>query len=56
MSSRAVDMLKEDIDALGPVRSREVMKAQQEAVAIARQLENEGRIVLKTENDDEYLL
>jgi flagellar motor switch protein FliG len=56
MSSRAVEMLKEDIDALGPVRSREVTKAQQEAVAIARQLESEGRIVLKTETDDEYLL
>jgi flagellar motor switch protein FliG len=56
MSSRAVEMLKEDMDALGPVRSRDVTKAQQEAVAIARQLESEGRIVLKTEADDEYLL
>lgn len=56
MSSRAVDMLKEDIDSLGPVRSREITKAQQEAVAIARQLESEGRIVLKTETDDEYVL
>lgn len=56
MSSRAVEMLKEDIDALGPVRSREVTKAQQEAVAVARQLESEGRIVLKTETDDEYML
>lgn len=56
MSSRAVDMLKEDIDALGPIRSREVTKAQQEVVAIARQLESEGRIVLKAETDDEYLL
>jgi flagellar motor switch protein FliG len=56
MSSRAVEMLKEDIDSLGPVRSREVAKAQQEAVAIARQLESEGRLVLKTETDDEYLL
>jgi flagellar motor switch protein FliG len=56
MSSRAVDMLKEDMDALGPVRSREVTKAQQEAVAVARQLESEGRLVLKTETDDEYLL
>jgi flagellar motor switch protein FliG len=56
MSSRAVEMLKEDIEALGPVRSREVTKAQQEAVAVARQLESEGRIVLKTETDDEYML
>jgi flagellar motor switch protein FliG len=56
MSSRAVDMLKEDIDSLGPVRSSDVTKAQHEAVAIARQLESEGKIVLKTEGDDEYLL
>jgi flagellar motor switch protein FliG len=56
MSSRAIEMLKEDMDSLGPVRSRDVTKAQQEAVAVARQLESEGRIVLKTETEDEYLL
>ena len=56
MSSRAVDMLKEDMESLGPVRSRDVTKAQQEVVAVARQLESEGKLVLKTETDDEYLL
>ena len=56
MSSRAVEMLKEDMDALGPVRSRDVAKAQQEAVAAARRLESEGKITLKAEADDEYLL
>ena len=56
MSSRAVDMLKEDMDVLGPVRARDVNKAQQEAVATARKLEEEGKIVLKPESADEYLV
>lgn len=56
MSSRAVEMLKEDMDVLGPVRSRDVAKAQQEAVAVARKLEGEGKLSLKTEAEDEYLL
>lgn len=56
MSSRAVDMLKEDMETLGPVRSRDVAKAQNEIVAIARQLEAEGKIVLKSEVNDEYIV
>lgn len=56
MSSRAVEMLKEDIESLGPVRSKEVAKAQNEIVATARQLEAEGRIVLKDESNDEFLV
>jgi flagellar motor switch protein FliG len=49
-------MLKEDIEALGPVRSKEVIKAQSEIVTIARQLESEGKIVLKGETNDEYVV
>jgi flagellar motor switch protein FliG len=56
MSSRAIEMLKEDMELLGPVRSKDVVKAQNEIVAIARQLEAEGRIVLKDEANDEYLV
>jgi flagellar motor switch protein FliG len=56
MSTRAVEMLKEDVDLLGPVRSKDVNKAQTEIVAIARQLEAEGRIVLKGEANDEFLV
>jgi len=55
MSSRAVDMLKEDMEVLGPVRSRDVIKAQQEAVAVARKLEAEGKISLGAE-EDEYVM
>jgi flagellar motor switch protein FliG len=56
MSSRAVEMLKEDVESLGPVRSKDVIKAQTEIVAIARQLESEGKIVLKGEANEEYLV
>ena len=56
MSTRAADMLKEDMEVLGPLRAREVMKAQQDAVAIARKLEAEGKINLGTEGEDEYVL
>lgn len=56
MSSRAVDMLKEDIDSLGPIRSKEVIKAQTEIVAVARKLEAEGKIVLKGEANDEFVV
>jgi flagellar motor switch protein FliG len=56
MSSRAIEMLKEDIESLGPVRNKDVLKAQSEIVAIARQLESDGKIVLKGEANDEYVV
>jgi flagellar motor switch protein FliG len=55
MSSRAVEMLKEDMEVLGPVKSREIHKAQLEAVAVARKLESEGKLTLTPEGDDEYV-
>ncbi len=56
ISSRAYEMLKEDMEVMGPVRAREVNKAQQEAVAVARKLEAEGKIILKPETGDEYIV
>jgi flagellar motor switch protein FliG len=55
MSSRAVEMLKEDMEVLGPVKSREVHKAQLEAVAVARKLEAEGKLTLTQETEDEFI-
>ena len=55
MSSRAVEMLKEDMEVLGPVRSREVAQAQQEILNLARRMEAEGKVVLKLETGDEML-
>ena len=55
MSSRAVETLKEDMEVLGPVRSREVAQAQQEILNLARRLEAEGKVVLKLETGDEMM-
>ncbi|HEY0759289.1 MAG TPA: flagellar motor switch protein FliG [Acidisarcina sp.] len=55
MSSRAVEMMREDMEALGPVRGKDVMRAQAEIVSIARKLESEGKIILKGDGGDEYV-
>jgi flagellar motor switch protein FliG len=55
MSSRAVEMLKEDMEVMGPVRSREVSAAQQEILNLARRLEAEGKVILKMETGDEMM-
>jgi flagellar motor switch protein FliG len=56
MSSRAAEMLKEDIEALGPMRSSQVRQAQQEIVNLARELEAGGKIALKTTGEDAYVV
>ncbi len=56
MSSRAVEMMKEDMEALGPLRSRDVNSAQQEVVTTARRLEGEGKMVLKAEQGESYVV
>lgn len=56
MSSRAAEMLLEDIDALGPVRARDVLHAQQEGVTLARRLEQEGKMILKADHNEEFVV
>ncbi|MGA8776754.1 MAG: flagellar motor switch protein FliG [Terriglobales bacterium] len=56
MSSRAVEMLKEDMEVLGPVRSKDVNQAQREIVESARKLEAEGKLVLSAEAQEEYVV
>jgi len=55
-SSRAVEMLKEDMEALGPIRSKDVQQAQTEIVAVARKLEAEGKMTLKNEAEDAFVV
>ncbi|MFN8009014.1 MAG: flagellar motor switch protein FliG [Terriglobia bacterium] len=56
MSQRAVEMMKEDMEALGPVRIREVEKAQHEIVEIIQKLEEEGIISIRGGGGDEYVV
>lgn len=46
VSQRAAEMIKEDLEALGPVKLRDVEKSQQGIVDIVRRLEEEGKIVI----------
>ena len=55
MSTRAIDMMKEDMEALGPVRGKDVLKAHGEMVATARRLEEEGKLILRNEEGDSFV-
>jgi flagellar motor switch protein FliG len=56
MSQRASEMLEEDMDALGPVRIRDVEAAQQQLVAVVRQLQQQGVISVNRGGSDEYVV
>ncbi len=55
MSSRAAEMLRDDLEAMGPVRISEVEAAQKEILTIARRLSDAGEIMLGGGGGDEYL-
>jgi flagellar motor switch protein FliG len=53
MSSRAAEMMRDDMEAMGPVRGKDVNAAQQELLALAQRLEAEGKMQLKMETDND---
>jgi len=52
LSSRAGEMLREDMEVMGPVKLSEVESAQQNMIRVARELEAEGKIVLAKGKED----
>jgi flagellar motor switch protein FliG len=56
ISSRAADMIKEDLEVMGPVRLSDVEKAQGEIIKIVRKMEEEGKIVLAGRGSDDVLV
>ena len=56
MSKRAADMLKEDMEFMGPVRLRDVEDAQQRIVNIIRKLEEAGEIIVARGEGDEIIV
>ena len=52
LSSRASEMLREDIAASGPVRMRQVEESQQRIVGIVRRLEESGDLVIQRGTED----
>lgn len=56
MSKRAAEILKEEMEYLGPVRLRDVEEAQQKIVSIIRRLEEVGEIVVVRGGEDELVV
>ncbi|MDR5704208.1 MAG: FliG C-terminal domain-containing protein, partial [Armatimonadota bacterium] len=55
MSQRAAEMLKEDMEFMGPVRVRDVEEAQQRIVNVVRKLEESGDIVIARGGQEELI-
>jgi len=56
ISKRAADLLREDLDAMGPVRLSDVETAQQEIVNVAKRLEAEGKIIISRGGEADALV
>ncbi len=56
MSERGAGMLKEDMEAQGPIKIRDVEAAQQQIIAVVRSLESEGVISLKGAVGEQYVV
>jgi flagellar motor switch protein FliG len=56
MSQRGAEMLKEDLESLGPTKIKEVEAAQQQIIAVIRQLEADGTISLKGTVGEQYVV
>ncbi len=56
MSKRAGDMLKEELEFMGPVKIRDVEDAQQKIVGVIRNLEDKGDIVVSRGKGDEMIV
>lgn len=56
ISSRAADMIKEDLEVMGPVRLSDVEKAQSEIIKIVRKMEEDGKVVIAGRGGDDVLV
>lgn len=56
MSQRAGEMLKEEMEFLGPIRLREVEEAQQSIVRVIRRLDEAGEIIISRGGEDEVVV
>jgi flagellar motor switch protein FliG len=56
MSSRAAKMMKEDMEALGPVRLKDVEEAQNVIVTLTKELSNSGQITISEGKEDSEMV
>jgi flagellar motor switch protein FliG len=55
MSERAAQIIREDLEFMGPVRVKQVEEAQQKVVGVIRRLEEAGQIVIVRGGEDELV-
>ncbi len=55
MSKRAADMMRDDLEAMGPIRISEVEAAQKEILSVARRLSDSGEIMLGGGGGEEFV-
>jgi len=55
MSKRAVETMKEEMDYMGPVKLKDVEKAQHEIVEIVRELDEEGVVSISGGDEEQYV-
>lgn len=56
VSQRAAEMMKEDMEVMGPVKLKDVEQAQLNIVKTARRLEEEGKIILGNKGGEDVLV
>lgn len=56
ISSRAAEMIKEDLEVMGPVRLSDVEKAQSEIIKIVRKMEEDGKVVIAGRGGEDVLV
>jgi len=56
MSKRMAEMVKEDMEFMGPVRLKDVEEAQQKIVNVIRKLEDAGEIVISRGGGDDIVV
>ncbi|GBE01171.1 flagellar motor switch protein FliG [bacterium BMS3Bbin06] len=56
MSQRAVLILKEEMETMGPVRVSDVEQAQKNIVKVVRNLEEEGKIIIASKGGEELIV
>ncbi|RJR36400.1 MAG: flagellar motor switch protein FliG [Deltaproteobacteria bacterium] len=56
MSTRAAEMLREELEIMGPARLRDVEAAQQKIIQIAKRLESEGQLVLAGKGSEDVFI
>ena len=56
MSARAADLIKEDMEYMGPVRLSDVEASQQRIVDVVRRLEDSGEIIISGRGDDDLVI